>query len=413
MAVGTSGEAETTHLLKPINKIPKDTYHLAYIIYFTIGVGYLLPWNAFITAVDYFTYLYPNTSIDRTFAVVYMLVGLICLLFILAYAHNSTNFVRINVGFVLFVLALVVVPLMDVGYVKGRVGVFSGFYVAVGAIAVCGIGDALVQASIIGSASEMPERYMQAVVAGTGVSGVLVCLLRLLTKAIYPQDAYGLRKSANLYFMVSIAVMIICIVMYNVVHRLPVIKYYNDLKLQAIDEEKEDNQASTSVLWGSTLWETVGTVKWYGYGIVAIYVMTLCIFPGYITEDVHSYILNDWYPILLVTGYNLFDLVGKSLTAIYMLENAKVAIGASFARLLLLPLFYGCLHGPQFFRTEIPVTVLTCLLGLTNGYLTSVLMILGTKAVLVQHAETAGIVLVIFLVTGLSMGSVVSWFWVI
>lgn len=413
MAVDISGETETTHMLKPKNKIPKDTYHLAYIIYFTIGLGYLLPWNAFITAVDYFTYLYPNTSIDRTFAIVYMLVGLICLLFILAYAHKSTSFVRINVGFVLFVLALVVVPLMDVWYVKGRVGMFGGFYVAVGAVAVSGIGDALVQGSIIGAAGEMPERYMQAVVAGTGVSGVLVCLLRLLTKAIYPQDAHGLRKSANLYFMVSIAVMIICIVMYNVVHKLPVIKYYNDLKLQAVDEEKEDNRASTSVLWGSTLWDIVGTVKWYGYGIVAIYVMTLCIFPGYITEDVHSYILNDWYPILLITGYNLFDLVGKSLTAIYMLENAKVAIGASFARLLFLPLFYGCLHGPQFFRTEIPVTVLTCLLGLTNGYLTSVLMILGTKTVLLQHAETAGIVLVIFLVTGLFIGSVVSWFWVI
>lgn len=169
-APATAGETETTHLLNP--KIPKDTYHIAYSIYFTIGVGYLLPWNAFITAVDYFTYLYPNTSIDRTFAIVYMLVGLICLLFILAYAHKSTSFVRINVGFVLFVLALVVVPLMDVGYVKGRVGMYGGFYVAVGAIGVCGIGDALVQGSIIGAAGELPERYMQAVVAGTGVSGM-------------------------------------------------------------------------------------------------------------------------------------------------------------------------------------------------------------------------------------------------
>ncbi|KAK1371061.1 hypothetical protein POM88_037153 [Heracleum sosnowskyi] len=34
------------------------------------------------------------------------------------------------------------------------------------------IGDALVQGSIIGVASEMPERYMQAVVAGTGVSAI-------------------------------------------------------------------------------------------------------------------------------------------------------------------------------------------------------------------------------------------------
>ncbi|KAK1403330.1 Equilibrative nucleotide transporter 1 [Heracleum sosnowskyi] len=172
MAGAGAGETETTHVLQLINKVPKYTYNVAYTIYFTIGVGYLLPWNAFITAVDYFTYLYPNTSIDRTFAIIYMFVTLISLLFILAYARKSTSFVRINVGFVLFVLALVVVPLMDVVYVKGRVGMFGGFYVAVGAVGVCGIGDALVQGSIIGSASELPERYVQAVVVGSGVSGM-------------------------------------------------------------------------------------------------------------------------------------------------------------------------------------------------------------------------------------------------
>ena len=63
--------------------------------------------------------------------------------------------------------------------------------------------------------------------------------------------------------------------------------------------------------------------------------------------------------------------------------------------------------------TGFPVTVLTCLLGLTNGYLTSVLMIMAPKAVPLQHSETAGIVIVLFLVVGLAVGSVVSWFWVI
>lgn len=242
------------------------------------------------------------------------------------------------------------------------------------------------------------------------VSGVLVSFLRILTKAVYTQDAYGLRKSANLYFSVSIVVMVICIVFYNVAPRLPVMKYYRELKIQAINEEKGP---VTGAVWRSNLWGIVGRVKWHGFGIVLIYLVTLSIFPGYITEDVHSEVLKDWYSVLLITGYNVFDLVGKSLTALYLLENEKVAIGGTVVRLLFFPLFYGCLHGPQFFRTEIPVTVLTCLLGLTNGYLTSVLMILAPKIVPLQHAETAGIVIVLFLVIGLAAGSVVSWFWVI
>lgn len=206
--------------------------------------------------------------------------------------------------------------------------------------------------------------------------------------------------------------MILCIVFYNIAHRLPIIKYYNDLKTQAVNEEKEDKGDLTPELWRSTL-DIFGTVKWYGFGIVSLYVVTLSIFPGYITEDVHSQLLKDWYPILLITGYNVFDLVGKSLTPVLFFDDAKVAIGACFARLLFLPLFYVCLHGPEFFRTELPVTILTCLLGLTNGYLTSLLMILGPKTVQLQHAEIAGTLLVLFLVMGLAIGSVVSWFWII
>lgn len=170
------GDSESTSLLAPSSnpKIPKDTFHIAYIIYFTLGTGYLLPWNAFITAVDYFTYLYPDVMVDRIFAIVYMIVGLICLLLIVAFADKTSSFVRINVGMFLFVVALVTVPLMDVFYVDGRVGVYGGFAVTVCLTGICGIGDALVQGGVIGSAGELPERYMQATVAGTAASGILL-----------------------------------------------------------------------------------------------------------------------------------------------------------------------------------------------------------------------------------------------
>ncbi|XP_031477679.1 equilibrative nucleotide transporter 1 [Nymphaea colorata] len=414
------GDAETERL--PLNRVtsrvPEDSFHLAYISYFVLGAGFLLPWNAFITAVDYFTYLYPEVSIDRVFAVTYMLVCLAFLLLIIAFfTQRSTASFRINAGLLFFLVSLLVIPLMDAFYLKGRSGLYDGYYVTVAAIALSGVGDALVQGSLIGSAGELPPRYMQALVAGTAASAVLVSAMRIITKAVYPQDARGLRKSANLYFGLSIAMMFICLVCFNLVDRLPVIQYYKDLKLQAVqseeDEEKNEKDTHCMSSWGSNLYYIVGRVKWYGIGILLIYVVTLSIFPGYITEDVHSELLKDWYSILLIAAYNVFDLVGKSLTAVYVIQNARIAVGASVARLLFYPLFLACLHGPKFFRTEIPVTLLTCLLGLTNGYFTSVLMILAPKVVHIQQAEAAGIVLVLFLVIGLAVGSVVAWFWVI
>nr|KYP67974.1 Equilibrative nucleoside transporter 4 [Cajanus cajan] len=149
-----------------------DKWDLAYIVYFTLGLGYLLPWNAFITAVDYFAYLYPDASVDRIFAVVYMLIGLIGIFLIILFSHKSHAFVRINVGLLLFVISLLAVPLIDAFYVKGRVGLYKGFYATTAAVALSGVADALVQGSIVGSAGELPERYMQAVIAGTAGSGI-------------------------------------------------------------------------------------------------------------------------------------------------------------------------------------------------------------------------------------------------
>ncbi|CAL0304355.1 unnamed protein product [Lupinus luteus] len=397
-------------LLHPIPiTIPEDKYHFAYSIYFMIGLGYLLPWNAFITAVDYFSYLYPDVSVDRIFALVYMLLSLIGIFLIILYTHKSDPFLRINLGFALFLLSLLIVPLLDAFHLHSHLA----FYVTAASVALAGVADALVQASIVGSAGQLPERYMQAVIAGTAASGVLVSVLRIFTKLVYSQDPSGLRKSANLYFSVSIVIVFISMLLYNIVHTLPVIKYYNQLNIQALPQDQPHIGPFTGPVWRSSVWNTVGRIKWCGFGIVLIYVVTLAIFPGYITEDVHSQLLKDWYPILLIAGYNLGDLLGKCLTAVYLLQNAKIAIASCIARLLFFPLFLGCLHGPKFFRTEIPVTILTCLLGITNGYLTSALMIMAPKIVKLQHAETAGIVSVLFLVFGLAAGSIIAWFWVI
>ncbi|TYH70207.1 hypothetical protein ES332_D05G104400v1 [Gossypium tomentosum] len=101
-----------------------------------------------------------------------MVVGLACLLVIVFYAHKSKAYMRINVGLGIFVVSLLVVPVMDAVYIKGQVGLYDKFYVTVGLLALAGIGDALVQGGLIGVAGELPERYMQAIVAGSDGSGL-------------------------------------------------------------------------------------------------------------------------------------------------------------------------------------------------------------------------------------------------
>ncbi|CAL5349913.1 unnamed protein product [Camellia sinensis] len=151
-------------------KIPKDSFNLAYTIYFTFSSAFFLSWNAFLTVIDYFSYLYPHVSVDRLFTIIYKPVGLFSLFFIVAYAHKPCSYLRVNVGLALFALSLLVVPVMDVAYIKGRTRLYNGFYVTVAAVAISGVGCGLVQGGIVGAAGELPERYMQAVVAESGAS---------------------------------------------------------------------------------------------------------------------------------------------------------------------------------------------------------------------------------------------------
>ncbi|KAM3714113.1 hypothetical protein ACB098_01G310200 [Castanea mollissima] len=70
---------------------------------------------------------------------------------------------------------------------------------------------------------------MQAVFAGTASSGVLVSILRIMTKASFPQTPKGLRTSAHFYFIVGTIILICCILSCNLLYKLPVMQQHYKL----------------------------------------------------------------------------------------------------------------------------------------------------------------------------------------
>ncbi|KAF4363740.1 equilibrative nucleotide transporter 8 [Cannabis sativa] len=383
---------------------PRDTYKIAYIMHFLLGAGNLLPWNAFITGVDYFGFLYPYKHVEKVFSVAYMSCSMLVLVLMLIWGScygKLSSRLTLNLGFSMFVLSLMVAPMID--WVWCTESSEKTYGVTVASVAVCGIADGLVGGSLMGSAGRLPKQYMQAVFAGTASSGVIVSFLRISTKALLPQNSKGLRTSAHLYFLFSTMILLCCIICSNLLFKLPVMQ-----KLSKIEEQTE-----ATFCLRPQIFSVARKVRWPAFGIFIIYIVTLSIFPGFIAENLESKILQDWYPILLITVYNIADLVGKSLTAIYILQSINKATWASIARLLFYPLFTAFLHGPTWLKTEVPMVVLTFMLGLTNGYLTSVMMILVPKSVLVTESELSAIVMVVFLGLGLVGGSVLGWFWII
>jgi equilibrative nucleoside transporter 1/2/3 len=226
--------------------------------------------------------------------------------------------------------------------------------------------------------------------------------------------------------------MVACIVGYNIVEKLPVMQHYKRLKTTTIesnhllDDSHADNENEAvvqksgnagnldrkEIVYYLPIWKKI---QGPALAVAFIYVVTLSIFPGHITEDLQSTFFGDWYAVLLVLDYNLADLIGKCLASVnpFMTENKIIAIGGSLGRVVFYLLFYLCLHGPSFFQGDVVVIVITGLLGLTNGYFTTILMVLAPKSVPLEEAEVAAFLMVIFLILGLGAGSALEWIWVL
>lgn len=130
--------------------------------------------------------------------------------------------------------------------------------------------------------------------------------------------------------------------------------------------------------------------------VFLIYVLTLSVFPGFLSEDTGSHGLGSWYVLycivytipckaptraptvvfavpryvlVLIATYNTGDLVGRCLPLARRLRLACRAriTAAAAARFLLVPAFYlaGRWGGGQGYTI-----LLTAVLGLSNGYLT-------------------------------------------
>ncbi|KAF5175186.1 Equilibrative nucleotide transporter like [Thalictrum thalictroides] len=158
--------------------VPTDTYNIAYIVHFMLGAGNLLPWNALITAVDYFGYLYPSKHIDKVFSVAYMTSSLPVLVLMLnldSWCKIPSYRWRMNLGLAMFVLSLLTPTVLDWScHTHGPNIMQDGAYsVIVASVVVCGLADGLIAGSLIGSAGMLPRRYMQAIFAGTASSGTL------------------------------------------------------------------------------------------------------------------------------------------------------------------------------------------------------------------------------------------------
>lgn len=375
---------------------------LAYVSFYLLGCGILFPWNAYITAADYFEYRFPGQHMDRLFTIFYLFCNLSALLAMLRWHYKFPSRDRIVIGFTGFI-ALLVMPIILDFFPANILTLFLTLLIVAGS----GICDGVAQGALFGDAALLPPENTHALVAGTALSGVAVSALRLLTKAAFPATLAGLRASADLYFILGAVVCVLSLIVYTAVLPPLLRQYY----VQTLTSETAVTSDDTEPIFHA-LSSVLKQIWQLSAALVMTYIVTLSIFPGVLAEDVHSAKLGSWYPVLLITACNVADWAGKSapMYAPLMVVDPGRIFVLSVCRFVFIPLFYVTARSGT---GAAMIGFLTLALGLTNGWLTTCAMVSGPMRVGPSRAGLVGNVLVLSLIIGLCVGAGCGFLWLL
>lgn len=152
--------------------------------------------------------------------------------------------------------------------------------------------------------------------------------------------------------------------------------------------------------------ETIRGPAWLIWGNFAL---TLSVFPGVTVEFQSESGLGSWFPVILISTFNLGDMLGRMWSSYNYCEHPpkenlirKLVLGRCF----LVPLFILSVH-PHVLSNDAFSVLLLFVHGVSSGYAATMCMVLAPT--LVQNEddkEIASMEMVFLLMCGLSTGAV-------
>ncbi|KAK3279206.1 hypothetical protein CYMTET_12898 [Cymbomonas tetramitiformis] len=413
------------------------------------GTANLILYNAFITACDYYASLFGSTFeyyvaavliITNTLGMIYLVYGHHCTdkLALGTSVNCAQDLDTLNVANAVLLAISICIP-----FVKSAPAVL----LLAGA---CGWFNAIQQSRLNEISSRCHSSHVSALQTGLGLSGVLVGLLRIACKLAFPDAKF---LSAVAFFALSALITLLALVAYLMLFKPseyirrhtgmpPVdksflendsISYLSDSLLESAVEKSNSDQdaplvSQTREAASPKSHEDVGfALLWRPIvGVGLNFLVTLTLFPG-LTSQLESNefgLRHGWWPVLLITEFNVGDMLGKWVTSLdrcrpYFPSVARLPLWA-IARLIFFPLFLGIAIDwgesadgvmavlGTLFRSDYFVLAVMLVFSFSNGFLGSVCMVLAPEIAVQQGQDpgAAGICMVFYLMFGLSLGSI-------
>ncbi|XP_058294941.1 equilibrative nucleoside transporter 2 isoform X3 [Hylobates moloch] len=335
---------------------PRDSYHLVGISFFILGLGTLLPWNFFITAIPYFQVRLAGASNSTARILstnhtgpedafnfnnwVTLLSQLPLLLFTLL---NSFLYqcVPETVRILGSLLAILLLFALTAALVK--VDMSPGPFFSVTMASVCFINSfsAVLQGSLFGQLGTMPSTYSTLFLSGQGLAGIFAALAMLLSMA----SGVDAEASALGYFITPCVGILMSIVCYLSLPHLKFARYY--LANKPSQGQAQELETKAELLQSGQFFN----------------------------------------PICCFLLFNIMDWLGRSLTSYFLWpdEDSRLLPLLVCLRFLFVPLFMLC-HVPQ--RSRLPILfpqdayfiTFMLLFAVSNGYLVSLTMCLAPRS---------------------------------
>ena len=348
------------------------------VIFLIQGCAVLLTFNLYMVNSDYFISYYFE-SVMTIFSTVFLVCNLIGLLYMTIWGYRKCYYLNITSSYLFFIISIAGgVPVLN--YVNLRQEIKFGITICI--LAFTGFFTAILEGEIMGLAYKYDNS--KEVMVGIGIIGLLVSIVKIISKLIN-------HSSILIYFMSSVVFLSISMILVYFIkpttpskEEKPVSGYDEIDDVYSIQKVRKSNVVNKSIFYLQIFWT---------------FFVTMSVYPGICTVLNHG---SEWYPVVMVTLFTLFDFLGRWFPMICHSYMINIVYTINLFRIVLFVTIYILF---TIWFNDVVSYVVIILLALTNGYCSTIIMKESNDKFPSKHN---GNLMMLFMLLGISSGSMLS-----
>uniref|UniRef100_A0AC35FW58 Equilibrative nucleoside transporter 1 n=1 Tax=Panagrolaimus sp. PS1159 TaxID=55785 RepID=A0AC35FW58_9BILA len=412
------------------NGIPADKLNVVLFVMMLHGLGTLIAWNIFITIAPGYFQRYKLESAFHNVTnpdekpiypgYVQNFMNYVCICSQLPnltvnaiglFVDKGNLFIRITVSLIVIICSCIFTIIFI--FVDTSDWPFGFFMLTMITVIVLNSANGVYQNSIFGIVGSFPSKYINAVVLGNNICGLLVTLLLIATIKIFTGDE---KTNAAVYFSIALCALIFCLA--SVFYLRKNHFYVHQI---AIERQSSKDRAVYS------LKDYCKTFQEYWLplsNVWSVFFVTLFLFPSVLLNihlypekrhnerDFDFFVDYNLYGILFVfLNFNFFSCIGSKLADFFTWPSPKYVAIPITLRWAFIPIFYLTNYNPGnkriwgvYIENEYIVFVLIALMSISHGYYSSISMMYAPSGAEASKARIIGKMSAFFLVLGIFCG---------